>query len=103
MNDFRENKPYQPRVTLKEIARLMNRCEKTFRKYVIKYKIPHIRLGRDMLFDVAEVENHLRKLTMAEQIAEFNENSFEPKAKTTKTRPNSNKSKNRYAELLGLS
>jgi hypothetical protein len=54
-----------------------------------------------MLFDVAEVENHLRNLTMAEQTAEFIQNSFKANSKTKKTSPNSDKSKNRYANLLG--
>ncbi len=52
------------RITLKEMAQRLNRCPKTFRKYVIEYKIPHICLGRDMLFNAHEVENYLSDLTL---------------------------------------
>jgi excisionase family DNA binding protein len=94
----------QRRVTLKEMARLLNRCEKTFRKYVVEYQIPHICLGRDMLFNVEEVESYLKNMTM------MNENSTSAAAATTKSKSKSkrnktnlDKSKNKYANLLGLS
>ncbi len=55
------------RITLKEMAKRLNRCPKTFRKYLIEYKIPHICLGRDMLFNAVEVENYLSNLTLVNQ------------------------------------
>jgi excisionase family DNA binding protein len=55
------------RITLREMAQRLNRCPKTFRKYVIEYQIPHICLGRDMLFNAVEVENFLTKLTLKDQ------------------------------------
>lgn len=42
-------------LSLNEMAAQLNRCGKTFAKYVRKYDIPHIRLGRDMLFDPERV------------------------------------------------
>lgn len=42
-----------------EMAARLNRCPKTFIRYVKAYSIPHIRLGRDLLFDPAKVENYL--------------------------------------------
>lgn len=90
------------RLTLNEMAQRLNRCPKTFRKYIVEYRIPHIRLGRDMLFDANEVENFLSHLTMINQAAVHkNQRSAAGKVKTklhTK-----NKTNNRYASLLGLS
>ncbi len=51
------------RLTLSEIASEYNRCTKTFRKYVIDLGIPHIKLGRDMLFDRDQVRDFLEKRT----------------------------------------
>ncbi len=91
------------RITLKEMAQRLNRCPKTFRKYVIEYQIPHICLGRDMLFDAVEVEKYLSNLTLINQLPtpQFRVSN----AKKTKTKLNSKKldqSKERYASLLGL-
>ena len=47
-------------LTLTQMAERLNRCPKTFRKYVDALDIPHIRLGRDLLFDAAEVTAHLK-------------------------------------------
>jgi hypothetical protein len=57
----------QVRISLKEMAQRLNRCPKTFRKYVIEYQIPHICLGRDMLFNAVEVEDFLTALTLKNQ------------------------------------
>lgn len=94
----------EKRITLKEMAQKLNRCPKTFRKYVVEYQIPHIRLGRDMLFDAAEVENYLSNLTLMNQSSTIE--SGVSVSKKSKTKPNSKKlaqSKSRYASLLGLS
>ena len=94
----------EKRITLKEMAQRINRCPKTFRKYVIEYKIPHICLGRDMLFDAAEVENYLTNLTFANQQTTYqNQKTTTRKQKTKLNLKNIDKSKNRYASLLGLS
>ncbi len=92
------------RITLKEMAKRLNRCPKTFRKYVVEYKIPHICLGRDMLFNAVEVENYLSNLTFVNQPSV--ETVQVPNIRKSKTKQNSkniDKSKNRYATLLGLS
>lgn len=104
MRDLEKNNKHRQRIPLKEMARLLNRCEKTFRKYVVEYKIPHIRLGRDLLFNVAEVENYLKNLTMEKQNSESNEtNSSGLKSKIKITLKEQKKTKNKYANLLGLS
>lgn len=54
------------KLTLKQMAERLNRCERTFKKYVIEYRVPHIKLGRDMLFNPIEVETYLKNLTFAE-------------------------------------
>lgn len=46
-------------LTSSEMAARLNRCPKTFLKYVEAYNVPHIRLGRDLLFDPVKVENYL--------------------------------------------
>jgi excisionase family DNA binding protein len=92
------------RITLKEMAQRLNRCPKTFRKYVIEYQIPHICLGRDMLFNAAEVENYLSTLTLANQpAAKTVQVSATRKSKTKQNSNKVNKSRNHYASLLGLS
>ena len=48
------------RLTLSEMSERLHRSTKTFRKYVLQYDIPHIRLGRDLLFDEKEVVAHLQ-------------------------------------------
>ena len=103
MNDLKSN-AYTKRVTLKEMARLLNRCEKTFRKYVLEYKIPHIRLGRDMLFDAEEVEKFLLNLTMESSLNSagkkpVNARKYGVKNNSSKLR----KTQNKYAKLLGIS
>ena len=103
MRNLERNKTHQQRIPLKEMARLLNRCEKTFRKYVIEYKIPHIRLGRDMLFNVAEVENYLKNLTMESQNSELDKKITGLKSKSKITLKEQGKTKNKYANLLGLS
>jgi hypothetical protein len=51
------------RLNLNQIAKEYRKTPKTFRNYVRELKIPHIRLGREMLFDPAQVEKHLEELT----------------------------------------
>ena len=92
------------RITLKEMAQKLNRCPKTFRKYVIEYQIPHICLGRDMLFNVAEVENYLSNFTLMNQSStRRSEVAVSRKLKTKRNSKKLEQSRNRYASLLGLS
>ena len=92
------------RITLKDMAQRLNRCPKTFRKYVIEYQIPHICLGRDMLFNAAEVENYLSTLTLAKQPSvQLVQASATGKSKTKGNLNKPEKTRNRYASLLGLS
>jgi excisionase family DNA binding protein len=104
MKDLKKYTTIKKRVTLKQMANHLNRCEKTFRKYVVEYKIPHIRLGRDMLFNVEEVENFLLNLTMEGDLIQADKKTetarkFGVKNKLSKL----NKSQNKYAKLLGIS
>ena len=92
----------EPRITLKEMAQRLNRCPKTFRKYVTEYQIPHICLGRDMLFNAVEVENYLSNLTMINQPI-IRETQGTTAGKVKNKQNSKNKSNNRYASLLGLS
>lgn len=103
MKDLVKKTINEKRVTLKEMARLLNRCEKTFRKYVCEYQIPHIRLGRDMLFNVSEVENYLKFMTMTHSKEQAQRNSTKVISKTKRNLNNLDKSKNKYANLLGIS
>lgn len=50
-------------LTLSQMAERCNRSTKTFRKYVLDYDVPHIRMGRDLLFDENKVLAHLEKIT----------------------------------------
>lgn len=94
----------QKRLTLKQMARHLNRCEKTFRKYVLEYKIPHIRLGRDMLFDAEKVENFLQNLTMSNNSVETDGKFVSSTKSKRKTHISKlNKPQNKYAKLLGIS
>jgi hypothetical protein len=80
------------RLTLEQMAFKLNRCSKTFRKYVATYEIPHIRLGRDLLFDEAEVIRHLKARSTNTKI------KLERKS-VQKPKPSGNE---RYAKLLNL-
>ena len=50
--------------SLEEMADHFDQCTKTFSKYVKAYGIPHIKLGRAMFFDKAEVIEFLKSRTM---------------------------------------
>ena len=58
----------EARLSLKDMAAHFNSCTKTFRKYVIAYEIPHILLGRTMLFDLKEVEDYLKARNIPKKI-----------------------------------
>lgn len=90
----------QKLLTLKEMAHRLNRCERTFRKYVDEYGIPHIRLGRDLLFNHLEVESFLKNKTAAESVAGTRLETKTKSAQTSKTLPRYQG--NRFASLLEL-
>ncbi len=54
----------QKPLSLEEMADHFDQCTKTFAKYVKAYGIPHIKLGRAMFFDEAEVIEFLKDRTM---------------------------------------
>lgn len=60
MLDTEKQKP----LSLEEMAEHFGQCTKTFAKYVKAYQIPHIKLGRAMFFDKAEVVEFLKIRTM---------------------------------------
>ena len=78
------------------MAARLNRSTKTFRKYVDEYDIPHVRLGRDLLFDRAEVEAYLKAETVKRRQKRYE--LAKPKRRHYSTPVESDK----YAQLLGL-
>jgi hypothetical protein len=82
-------------ITLKEMAKILSRCPKTFARYVELYDIPHIRLGRDLLFDPAKVEAHLEA-----QSEKRRTKRIELAKPRIRNYPNADT--DRYAQLLGL-
>jgi hypothetical protein len=87
------------RLNLNQIAEAYRRSPKTFRKYVRELKIPHIQLGREMLFDPAEVERHLVSLSESGDRA-APDLKAKPAAKRTTRGPRPEAK--RYAEMLGI-
>ena len=81
-------------LTLSEMADECNRSAKTFRKYVDKLSIPHVRLGRDLLFDKDEVLAYLKSLTK-----QHPEQTLDPAKPRMRSRA---VGKGRFAEALGL-
>ncbi len=88
------------RIKLSEIAELLSRGAEQFRKEVIKYAIPHLRLGRDHLFDSEEVIEFLSAQIRKPEEVEMNSSllAFSDEYKTEKvtsdTRNKSNTSGN---------
>jgi excisionase family DNA binding protein len=81
-------------LTLEEMAKELRRTAKTFRKYVSEYDIPHIRLGRDFLFDRDKVIAYLENRSAAE---------VKPKSHAKlKTKPADHSDRGRFADALGL-
>ncbi|MGI8468927.1 MAG: hypothetical protein ACR2N3_10785 [Pyrinomonadaceae bacterium] len=58
-------KEHRFRVKLSVMARILSRCPKQFKQDVKKYDIPHLGIGRDLLFYPQEVEEYLSELTKA--------------------------------------
>ena len=86
------------KLTLAEIAVAYNRCSKTFLKYVELLSIPHVKLGRDRLFDKDEVDQFLKQL---------NESSLTKRvdlgpSKVTRSVSPSSVQTVRYEQMLGL-
>ena len=50
------------RLTIKQIAAQMGRSASTVKGWARNYRWPHIRLGRVRLFDLKEVETHMKQL-----------------------------------------
>jgi hypothetical protein len=84
------------RLTLTQIAERYNRCTKTFLKYVDELGIPHIKLGRDRLFDPVEVDAYLRTIDRQNKKPDLSR-----KKVSKKQAPSTNDSAF-YESLLGL-
>ncbi len=63
-------------IKLSEMAKLLSRGAEQFRKEVIKYAIPHIRLGQDRLFDSKEVILFLSSQTRHSEEIETGRKSY---------------------------
>lgn len=50
------------RLTIKQIAEQMRRSRSAVTTWARVYRWPHIKLGRIRLYDMAEVENHMKQL-----------------------------------------
>lgn len=51
-------------LSLSDMAERLGCCAKTFRRHVLKQGIPHIRLGKRLLFDPNRVELYLETIQM---------------------------------------
>ncbi|MFN6965257.1 MAG: hypothetical protein ACK4S4_16035 [Pyrinomonadaceae bacterium] len=85
----------QQRLTLIEIAAEYHRHPKTFRKYVLKLDIPHVKLGRDMLFDRDQVRDFLESLGESKLRVDL-------KRKTVSKKPARTGETKRYRDMLGI-
>lgn len=91
--------------TLAKMADAYGVCQKTFKRYVREYRIPHEKLGREMYFDPDEVRAHLRRV--ADERAAAPAAVPDPRAKKTARRSSrsgrsAGKARSKYAEMLGL-
>lgn len=82
-------------LTLSQMAERCNRSTKTFRKYVLEYDVPHIRMGRDLLFDENKVHAHLEKITERRRIRRVAHAAPRVRARVVK-------GQSRLADALGL-
>ncbi len=91
----------QRKLTTSEMADLLRRSYKQFRADVVKYNIPHIRIGGTRLFNFKEVEDFLK-------VRNSNSNLFSPKVQSKKKNSKDletaveNTKKTHYQTLLGL-
>lgn len=85
------------KLTLKEMAAHLKFTDKTFKKYVLELKIPHIGLGRRMRFDAEKVEKFLESLVETPGKIEL------PKIKVKRELDikGQNPNKARYERMLG--
>lgn len=86
--------------TLHEIAAEYRVCDKTFRRRVRELGIPHIKLGREMLFVPEKVERYLEELTRSNVKA--NVLDFKPKPSKKITKQKRAGDRGRYASMVGL-
>lgn len=84
--------------TLKEFAEYLNCSTKTASKYVEKYEIPHIKLGRDLRFDLEEVKTHLKTVVAGGAVDLPDLKAKKPIGKLQARGQGSEK----YASMLGL-
>ena len=96
-------KEFNQHIKLADMARLLSRSVKQFRADVHNHSIPHLRLGRDKLFDPDLVIRYLSvqpKPPEKSSIKEFITSS-PPSKKLLKEELKTNDA-NRYKSLLGL-
>ena len=90
------------RIKLPEMAELLSRSSKQFRKDIRNHKIPFILLGRTKLFDPVEVFEFLKKQSRLSQEQVLSDN-FLRKGKIGKKKSAANfANKARYKKLLDI-
>lgn len=102
-------KNFKHRVKLPEMARLLSRSPKQFRRDVANYEIPHLKLGRDKLFDPEEVEQLLLSKSFEPRLSRSRSSTKSKPVNSSlipKTLPENSTAKERkrrYEIMLGLS
>lgn len=95
-------KMFSKRIKLPEMAKLLSRSAKQFRRDVANHEIPHLRLGRTKLFDAIEVFEFLSRQTR--ESSEFSKaGKVKLKKQTLKQQINFDEQKEHYKDLLKLS
>ena len=91
-------------VKLPVMARLLSRSVKQFRDDVDNYQIPHIKLGRDKLFDPEKVAHHLSEKSPppAARTVSAQTGTADAPAETRRKIESGTAANDRYKLLLGL-
>lgn len=95
-------KQFNQRIKLPEMACLLSRSPKQFRVDVFTYRIPHIQLGRNKLFDPEEVERYLIENGQTNAASLPAESGSFRSTKPTRIAKSDATQSNRYETLLGL-
>lgn len=95
-------KQFNQRIKLPEMARLLSRSSKQFRADVSTYRIPHIQLGRNKLFDPEEVERYLIQNSQTSAAPSPAESGSIRSTKPSRIAKSDPTQSNRYQTLLGL-
>lgn len=95
-------KQFNQRIKLPEMARLLSRSSKQFRVDVFTYRIPHIQLGRNKLFDPEEVERYLIENGQTNSHSSTTKSVDFRSPKPSRIAKSETVQSNRYQTLLGL-